>query len=330
MNLRVADKNTGTAQIILAQSRDLTELKKRFGSKAEKAFAEHAGERLVQEGLRTFPDSPIPLQIPGAAGVLAFPALVDNGDTIALQVFADREQAQEEHERGVRRCAEFALAEKIKQARKQLPVSPKLGLLYAAIESSERLREDIVSAALKALLQDGLADIRDKTQFDARIQMLSRDLFPEAVKNLNLAETILASYAQIKPKLESNLMGWARANLDDLQSHLRSLVHPGFLRETAAIGLKEFPRYLKAIALRAERALADPVKDQIRMLELKNFTDALNRAQEKGQMQHLAWQQFRWDCEELRVQIFAQELGTQRSVSAKRLAKQLESLTQRA
>lgn len=330
MNLRVADKKTGATQIILAQSRDLAELKKRFGSKAEKAFAEHAGERLVQEGLKVFPDSTIPLQVPGAAGVLAFPALVDEGDTVALQVFADKEQALQEHERGVRRLAEFALADKIKQARKQLPVSPKLGLLYAAIESSERLREDIVSAALKALLQHDLADIRDKTQFEARIQSLSRDLFPEAVKNLNLAETILASYAQIKPKLESNLMGWARANLDDLQSHLRSLVHPGFLRETAAIGLKEFPRYLKAIALRAERALADPVKDQARMLELKNFTDALVDAQEKGQMHDLAWQQFRWDCEELRVQVFAQELGTQRSVSAKRLAKQLETLTRRA
>jgi ATP-dependent helicase HrpA len=327
MNLRVADSKHAKAEIILAQSRDLNDLKKRFGPQAEKAFAEHAGERLLQEGLKAFPDSPIPAQVPGAAGVLAYPALVDDGDSVALRVFADQDQAQAEHGKGVRRCVEFALVEKIKQARKQLPVSPKLGLLYAAIESSERLREDIVTAALKALLQDGLADIRDQTRFEARIQTLSRDLFPEAVKNLNLAETILASYAQIKPKLESNLMGWATANLDDLKSHLRSLVHPGFLRETAALGLKEFPRYLKAIALRAERALADPVKDQARMLELKNFTDALHRAQEKGQMQDLAWQQFRWDCEELRVQVFAQELGTQRSVSAKRLAKQLETLT---
>ncbi len=329
MNLRVADSKHDNAKVILAQSRDLAELKKRFGPQAEKAFAEHAGEKLLQEGLKTFPESPIPVQVPGAAGVLAYPALVDDGESLALRVFADKEQAKAEHERGVRRCAEFALADKIKQARKQLPVSPKLGLLYAAIENSERLREDIVSAALKALLQHDLSDIRDKTQFEARVQILSRDLFPEAVKNLTLAETILASYAQIKPKLESNLMGWATANLDDLKAQLRHLVHPGFLRETAAIGLKEFPRYLKAIALRAERALADPIKDQTRMLELKSFTDALNRAQEKGQMQDLAWQQFRWDYEELRVQVFAQELGTQRSVSAKRLAKQLEQLTQR-
>ena len=329
INLRLADSKHDKAKIILAQSRDLVELKKRFGPQAEKAFAEHAGEKLLQEGLKTFPDSAIPVQVPGAGGVLAYPALVDDGESLALRVFADKEQAKAEHERGVRRCAEFALADKIKQARKQLPVSPKLGLLYAAIESSERLREDIVSAALKALLQHDFANIRDKSQFEARISIISRDLFPEAVKNLTLAETILASYAQIKPKLESNLMGWATANLDDLKAQLRHLVHAGFLRETAAIGLKEYPRYLKAIALRAERALADPIKDQTRMLELKSFNDAINRAQEKGQMQDLAWQQFRWDYEELRVQVFAQELGTQRSVSAKRLAKQLQQLTER-
>lgn len=327
MNLRLAEINPGNEKKILAQSRDLNGLKKRFGPQAEKAFAAHAGEKLLQEGLKAFPDAAIPLQVPGAAGVLAFPAMVDDGEYVALRVFADKEQAQREHEQGVRRCAELALQEKIKQARKQLPVSPKLGLLYAAIESAERLREDIVTAALKTLLQFDLADIRDKNSFDQKVQHIAKDLFSEAVKNLSLAENILASYAQIKPKLESNLMGWARANLDDLQQHLRSLVHPGFLRETEALGLKEFPRYLKAIALRAERALADPVKDQARMLELKVFTQAIAHAQEKGQMKHLAWQRFRWDYEELCVQIFAQELGTQRPVSAKRLAKQLELLT---
>ncbi|MGH8106873.1 MAG: DUF3418 domain-containing protein, partial [Arenimonas sp.] len=116
MNLRVADKKAGSNPVILAQSRDLAELKQRFGAKAEKAFAQHAGERLLQEGLKTFPDSLVPVQVPGAAGVMAYPALVDDGEFIALRVFADKEQAQNEHQQGVRRCIEFALVDKIKQA----------------------------------------------------------------------------------------------------------------------------------------------------------------------------------------------------------------------
>jgi ATP-dependent helicase HrpA len=104
-------------------------------------------------------------------------------------------------------------------------------------------------------------------------------------------------------------------------------VHPSFLRETPPELLSELPRYLKALKLRAERALADPVRDQARMLELKPFDDALAQARAVGSATDPAWQSFRHDLEELRVQVFAQELGTRRPVSAKRLAKQLAALT---
>jgi len=322
MNLRLGERDGR----VLAVSRDLAELKRRFGAAAEKAFADSAGERLAREGLLAFPDDAIPLQVAGAAGVPAYPALVDEEESVALRVFADPDEARQHHEAGVHRLAGFALADKVKQARKQLPVSPKLGLLYAAIESSERLRTDIVEAALNAQLATGLGQVRDKAAFDAGITRIGKDLFPAAMQRLQLAETILAAYAEIKPRLESKLLGWAKGNLDDLSAHLRSLVHPGFLRETPAEFLAEFPRYLKALKLRAERALADPVKDQARMLELQPYSDALARAVAAGKAGHPLWLALRWDLEELRVQTYAQELGTRRPVSHKRLSRQLETL----
>ncbi|MFA6985851.1 MAG: ATP-dependent RNA helicase HrpA, partial [Arenimonas sp.] len=322
MNFRLGERDGR----VLAMSRDLSELNEKYGTAAERAFAASAGERLAQRGLTHFPESPIPLQVSGAAGVPAYPALVDQGDTVALEVFADAQQAREEHERGVRRLVQFALADKVKQARKQLPVSPKLGLLYAAIESSERLRADLVDAALNALLADGLPEIRDRAAFETRVGQIARQLFEQAMQRLQLAETILAGYAEIKPKLESKLLGWARGNLDDITAHLHSLVHAGFLRDTPAAFLAEFPRYLKALNLRAERAVADPLKDQARMLELRVYAEALRLAQDRSPVLPAAWVQFQWDLEELRVQTFAQELGTRRSVSSKRLARQLEQL----
>src|SRR5690606_29065263 len=104
------------------------------------------------------------------------------------------------------------------------------------------------------------------------------------------------------------------------------LVPPGFLRDTPPDLLAEYPRYLKALSLRTERALRDPVRDQARMLELKPFSDALEAARATGRAGEPAWQDLRWDLEELRVSLFAQELGTKRQVSAKRLSRQLESL----
>ena len=322
MNFRLGEREGK----LLATSRDLVELRQRFGAQAERAFAESAGERLARRGLATFPDTPIPEKIAGAGGVPAYPALVDRGERVDLDVFADPVQARTEHEAGVRRLVLVASADKVRQARKQLPVSPKLGLLYAAIESSERLRADIVDAALNVLLDEGLADVRDKPAFDERVANVSRQLFEQAMQRLKLAESVLAAYAQVKPKLESPLMGWAQGNLDDISRHLRQLVHAGFLRETPAAFLAEFPRYLKALELRAERAIADPVKDQGRLLELQPYAAALARAQEKHSPLPGAWLEFQQDLEELRVQTFAQELGTRRPVSHKRLARQLQQL----
>jgi HrpA-like helicases len=322
MNLRLRDEQGK----VLATSRDLDALRARFGDRAGQAFAARAGRALAAEGLREFPSAPIPLQVPGEAGVPAWPALVDLGDSAALRIFADRNEAAEAHPQGVRRLLEIALADKAKQARKQLPVSPKTGLLYAAIESQERLRGDLVDAAMNAVLAEGLDDIRDPAAFGARRDDAAKRLFGEAMERLKLAENILSLVAELKPQLEAPLMGWARGNLDDMEQQLAALVYAGFLRETPAAALAQYPRYLKAMILRAERAKRDPSRDQARMLELKPFLDALEEAQARGLQQRPQWQALRWDIEELRVSLFAQELGGKSGVSAKKLAQRVAAL----
>ncbi|MFA1263014.1 ATP-dependent RNA helicase HrpA [Xanthomonas axonopodis pv. fascicularis] len=322
MNLRLRDDDGK----VLAESRDLDGLRARFGERAGQAFAARAGRALAAEGLRDFPSAPIPEQVAGEAGVPAYPALVDQGDNAALRIFADRNDAARAHPRGVRRLLEIALADKIKQARKQLPVSPKTGLLYAAIESQERLRGDLVDAALNAVLADGLGAIRDPGAFAQRRDDASKRLFGEAMERLKLAESILSAVAELKPLLEAPLMGWARGNLDDMEQQLRALVHAGFLRDTPADALANYPRYLRAMILRTERAKRDPARDQARMLELKPFVDAVEAAAAHGLQDRQEWQALRWDLEELRVSVFAQELGAKSGVSAKKLSQRVAAL----
>ncbi|WP_256843753.1 DUF3418 domain-containing protein, partial [Pseudomonas aeruginosa] len=79
-------------------------------------------------------------------------------------------------------------------------------LLYAAIESQERLRGDLVDAAMNAVLAEGLEEIRDATAFEQRREHAARALFGEAMSRLKLAETILALVAELKPMLEAPLM----------------------------------------------------------------------------------------------------------------------------
>jgi len=336
MNLRLYEATEGKggpsagagagAAKLLAMSRDLDVLRARFGERAGTAFAARAGKALAAEGLREFPGAPVPEQVPGEAGVPAYPALVDTGDAAALRIFADFNEARLAHPLGVRRLLEIGLADKVKQARKQLPVPPKTGLLYAAIESQERLRGDLVDAAMNAVLADGLGEIRTPEAFEKRRAEAGKQLFGEAMQRLKLAESILGLVGELKPQLEAPLMGWARGNLDDMEAQLAGLVHAGFLRETPADALAQFPRYLKAMILRAERAKRDPPRDQARMLELKPFVDALVDARAQGRHQRPEWAELRWDIEELRVSLFAQELGFRSGVSAKKLAQRVAAL----
>ncbi len=334
-NLRLLDAD---GRRVLAESRDLDDLRARFGARAADAFAAHAAAGLAREVLTTFPDAPIPLSVPGAGGVPAFPALHDEGDSVSLQVHADRAEAERQHPDGVRRLLAIALADRMRQARKQLPVQPKTALLYAAIESAaprattggrpaDVLREDLVDGAFAALTADGPGAIRDPDAFAAHVDAVGRALFPEAMRRLQQAEKILALVAEVRAALEGRLMGWARGNLDDMQAQLAALVPPGFLREAPADALAEYPRYLKALAIRAGRALNDPSRDQQRMLELKPFADALDAARAAGEAGGAGWQALRWDLEELRVQLFAQELGAKGGVSPKKLAARLAALT---
>jgi ATP-dependent helicase HrpA len=341
-NLRLLDASDGGgSRNVLAESRDLDDLRARFGARAAAAFAARAAKGLARTALTQFPDVPIPLEVPGAGGVPAYPALHDDGDSASLDVHADPADARRHHPRGVRRLLALALADKAKQARKQLPVAPKTALLYAAIEAAptktavpraagarpaDHLREDLVDGALAALADGDLGGIRDAAAFAARRDAIAAQLFGEAMRRLQQAETILALVADVRARLDAKLIGWARGNLDDMQAQLAALVPPGFLRDVPAQALADYPRYLKALRVRAERALNDPVRDQQRMLDLKPFADALAGARADGRDADPDWQALRWDLEELRVSLFAQELGAKGGVSQKKLAQRVAAL----
>ena len=180
--------------------------------------------------------------------------------------------------------------------------------------------------AFSARAAEGLELIRDAAAFAQRRDAIAKQLFAEAMTRLQQAETILARVAEVRAALESKLMGWAKANLDDMHAQLAALASPGFLRDTPADALSEYPRYLKAITLRAERALRDPVRDQARMLELTPFADALADARARGIDAAPGWQSLRWELEEFRVSLFAQELGAKGGISAKKIATRLAQL----
>ncbi len=146
-------------------------------------------------------------------------------------------------------------------------MSSRSGLSYAAIESKECLRDQPCQGGIECGVGSWFESIRDPVAFAQCRDVAAQQLFSEAMARLSLAEEILAAVAELKPLLEAPLMGWARGNLDDMERQLAQLVYPGFLRQTPADVLTQYPRYLKAMMMRSERAKRDPSRDQARMLE---------------------------------------------------------------
>ena len=98
----------------------------------------------------------------------AFPALVLDGEDVALRVLADREAALQAHGGGVVRIAEIALADAVKSARKQLPLNPKTAMVYTAVATAEQLRADLVAKALAALLDGGQGGVTGRSRASPR------------------------------------------------------------------------------------------------------------------------------------------------------------------
>jgi ATP-dependent helicase HrpA len=319
MRYRLHDENGKT----LATGRDLAAIRAQWEGQAREAFSRKTDIELTREDIASWDFEEIPQQVRSTGGLLAFPALVDLGDAVALRVFERSDEAREAHVQGVIRLLRNALATDMKQARRRLPVGNPLALKYAPIGGVDGLREDLVEGGLQDLLSRYQLDVRTAGAFEALHTQAARELFGAAVERLKLAEPIIEAQADLKPWLQPPLMGFARASYDDLREQLDALLTPGFLRELPTSRLAHYPRYLKAMRLRAERLRQDPAKDQQRLLQVLPFWRDYLKHRAAGTE---ALDELRWLIEEWRVSLFAQELKTAEPVSAKRLMRALENL----
>ena len=321
MRYRLHDEHGKT----LTSGRDLAALRRQWEGQAREAFSRKTDIELTREDMTSWDFEEIPAQVRSDSGLLAFPALVDLGETVALRVFERPDEAGEAHRQGVVRLLRNALASDAKQARRRLPINNLLALKYAPLGGVDGLREDLLEGGFTDLLEQHELDVRTAGAFETLRAQCSRELFGAAIERLKLAEPIIEAQAELKPWLQPPLLGFARASYDDLREQCDALLTPGFLRELPPSRLLHYPRYLKAMRLRAERLRQDPAKDQQRLLQvIPYWRDYLKHRATGASAADLA--ELRWLIEEWRVSLFAQELKTAEPVSAKRLAKALAAL----
>ncbi len=325
MRYRVYDDTPDGGGKTLATGRDLADLRARWASQARAAFARRADLDLTREDVATWDFAEIPAQVRSAAGVVAFPALVDLGRSVALRVFERADAAHEAHAGGVVRLLRNALASDFKQASRRLPISRSVALRYAPLGNVDDLRAELVEGALSDVLASSALDVRTAAAFEALRGQCQGTLFAAAVARLTLVEPIIEAQADLKPWLRPARPGSARASYADLAEQLAELLAPGFARDLPAARLAHLPRYLHAMRLRGERLRQDPLRDQQRMTQVAPYWRQYLARRASG-ITPATLAPLRWLIEEWRVSLFAQELKTAEPVSAKRLAKALADL----
>ena len=280
----------------------------------------------------TFGELPELLEIrKGGQTLIGFPALIDAGDAVTIEVFDEPETAHAKHRAGLRRLFALQIKDALKYLEKNIPELQKMAVTFMQVGKTEgkdsatsggtieELREQIVALALdRAFLIEPLPT--DEFAFKKRVEEGRGRLTLISSEVARLAGVILLEYATAARKIkDSKAAGEAAV---DAAQQLQRLMPKRFLHAAPWDRLQHLARYLKAITLRLDKYRADPARDITRLAELRPLEQRYWRlvAERKGVVDDRMLE-FRWLLEELRVSFFAQELRTPQPVSVKRLDK---------
>ena len=268
----------------------------------------------------TFGELPELMEIrKGGQTLIGFPALVDSGDAVTIEVFDEPGVAAAKHRAGLRRLFALQIRDALKYLEKNIPDLQKMAVAYMALGTQEELRDQIIDVALdRAFLLEPLP--QDEAAFRRRVDEGRGRLTLIANEVARLAGQILIEYAAAARKLKDT-KNQPDATADVAQQ-LQRLMPKRFVAATPWPQLQHFARYLKAVTLRLDKLRADPARDAAKLAELRPQEQRYWRlvAERKGVVDE-RMQELRWLLEELRVSFFAQELRTPQPVSVKRLDK---------
>jgi ATP-dependent helicase HrpA len=217
----------------------------------------------------------------------------------------------------------LALKEQLKFVEKSLP--RELGMQFMAFGTEQELKEQIAAIALEnTCLAEPLAE--GAVAFEARVSQAKGRVVLVAQEVARQVGAILAEHAIVQKKLVAAQKAVPQA-CADIAGQLSALLKKRFIVATPYERLQHFPRYLKAIAMRLDKAKNDAARDARWMADWQALARPWER--EYGQMKKAGTidpflEEFRWLLEELRVALFAQELRTPSPVSVKRLQKMWE------
>lgn len=312
-----------------ARGKDLEALKAPLRPKFAEAIREVATESgLARTGETTWAFGTIEAsftQRRAGHEVQVFPALVDEGRTVGLEVFGSAEEQEARHRLGVRRLLLLELPSPVKAVLDGLTNVEKLGLAGSPYPGVAELLEDIRTAVVGAAV-DARPPVRDEEAYQALRAEAGRDLEAHVRGVLADVMRVLDAWRRAERALSGRADMLLLPALTDMRAQLGRLVHRGFVAEAGVAQLRRYPTYLAALEQRRERLADQLSRDRQLMDQIADLQDAYLHqlaALPEGRPPGERLRQVRWMLEEYRVSLWAQQLGTPTPVSDQRIRRML-------
>ncbi|MFI6447309.1 ATP-dependent RNA helicase HrpA [Kitasatospora sp. NPDC050543] len=318
----------------LAESKDLEELRLRLKPKLKETLSSAAsGQGIEQGGLTAWPAS-LPVlqrtfeQRSRGHSLRAYPALVDEGQSVGVRLFDTPEAQQQAMWDGTRRLLMLTTNSPAKSIQGRLGNQAKLALSHNPHGSITALFEDIVACATDQLMTAAGGPAWDETAYRKLFDKVRADLAELSADTTLKTAMALIAFQKASSRLKTVGSPVLLTAVNDVRLHLASLVYPGFVTDSGWRRLPDLKRYLLAVDRRLEALPNHPQRDAQNLLKVQQVQSAygeLLASVPAGRRPSPELRQIRWMIEELRVSFFAQSLGTPTPVSEKRIMKAMEA-----
>lgn len=319
MNFKVVDDNGKPLQ----QGRSLALLKQGLQGEVQQSLSQVAEQGIEQEKLTAWSFGHLPAEyVKMQAGyeIKAFPALVDERDSVAIKLLDNAYQAQQSTRIGMRRLLLLNIPSPVKYLQESLPNKAKLGLYFNPFGRVLELIDDCIAAGVDALVAK-TALPTDEASFAALREVVRAELGDTVLSIALRVEQILTLCHGIQKHLKGRVDLAHVQSQGDIKQQLTELIFKGFVTAHGAGKLDDVLRYLQAMQKRLEKLPVDPNRDRLLMHEYQKAADAYSGLLGKysGQMLPEPVQAIYWMLQELKVSQHAQQLGTPYPVSVKRI-----------
>ncbi len=317
----------------VARGKDLASLQERLAAPVRAAVAAAVAGELERSGLRDWPAdlAELPRRVERRRGehtVRGHPALVaEPGGTVGVRVFAGPAEQQAAMRHGTRRLLRLTLPSPVKAVERSLDTRARLVLGTNPDGSLAALLDDCADAAVDALVVE---PAWTASEWSGLRSQVAEHLVADTLATTADVQRVLAVAHEVRLALPADLPRAHRESVEDVRGQFRALLPAGFVAAAGRARLRDLARYLTAIARRLELLPRDVELDHARMARVHAVArayDELVRALPPARAAAADVRDIGWSIEELRVSVWAQQLGTPRPVSEQRIYRALDAIS---